>query len=263
MEIVRYSPNDILQRVVDPEDPVSKMLLAGYDFEEEALTEENIRGTLEGEYNYLRSEEKPGLEGTIYIAEEERTPVGSLTVVHWTPENDLGQRFQNHLNTYPGHPDIQNPKLMEIGGIVVAPNVQKNGIAGKMLRRATEDFNPDITVGQTKTPAAVAALRRSLPDSQTSYGRFNVTKNLPPIITSERESVAKAFMDTRGYRYDIDLTFFYNTTLSSAIPDTSNFPQNIIAAFDPVITRQLLVPDKTIEAPVIAIRRRLLQPAAY
>ena len=152
-------------------------------------------------------------------------------------------------------PNILGKTTFGVSGIVTHPDHLNHGYAYKLLSHAVEKLQPELIVGQTKTPS-VLRLRQKLKEYTTYYGQNN-------LITGEKDGTVipylNAYIATKcgiepdgNYVYTVSID-----TLPPTVPDVKCFSNLVQVAFTDVIEKQLeLDTVATAVMPIISIKNK-------
>ncbi|MBI2601356.1 hypothetical protein HYW42_05405 [Candidatus Daviesbacteria bacterium] len=188
-----------------------------------------------------------------YFATSNHQIVGSLCVVRWFPEEPVrGRYFWQKLQD-------QNPKMAAqvlkdkayplcFAGLVTHPLYWRRGIARFLINTVVEEWQPFGVLGQSKSPALVAARSDTLAelDYRTFFGFQEVTPfsthcggtNLRDVLqayTEGRKAVENVFgedMSESGLKHEDPLR------LTPEIPSLKGFPEKIVDAFADLVNEQ-------------------------
>jgi GNAT superfamily N-acetyltransferase len=250
IKINEYTPSEMREHVSRDAD-ARGLILSGYDFTEAALKEPTT-ATLEFSM--------PDERGTVYVAQHEGRAVGSLSVVIWTPEANEGRSFWSRLQELdPTHGQRAaeiNPLAVNVWGMVVHPDMRKQGIGRQLYQRMVDDLNPSVIVGKTRTPGAVAA-RSRLSAYRTFYGTYETTDETSAGLTRVHVPVVQAYhkaLDRVADRQTLTFTV-ENSDLVPTPPQLAGYPEHIRRAFVPVREAQARNPLIPVMAPLVSIHR--------
>lgn len=154
----------------------------------------------------------------------------------------------------------------EMYGIVVHPQVRREGVASRLLRRMIEDLNPQIIFGQTNVPA-VAHLRSKavkLHNYRTFYGFYETTPSLGYEKASDGAPFIQAsFIAQEAEPNEAGIYYVSTHILPPNIPDIENFPLEIQRAFEPVQEAQKATErEQTAVTVLISIQDKFLRQVA-
>lgn len=150
----------------------------------------------------------------------------------------------------------------EMYGIVVHPQVRREGIAGHLLSKMIEDLNPQIIFGQTNVPEAVI-LRAKIAkayDYRTFYGFWEVTSSVGYKRQSdEMPFVQASFIAQEAEPNQSGIYYIGTYILPPNIPNTENFSLEIQRAFEPLQEIQGAVGKKqTAVTTLVSVQNKLL-----
>ncbi len=229
----------------------------GYQGSDNHLLEQTL-----AEYDGVDQEERID----IFMALAGNRAVGSITVVNWSPSEPVrGQYFWSHLQRTDhelGEKALAHfPYAFEIIGIVTHPLARNNGIASRLLETAAVEFNPSFVLAQTKSPEAVITVSNSLLKLgyTTFFGDTEITEK-PTAPHYSPHTLREAHLAVRGYILDeAGLLYIDPDLLVPSIPDVSNFPDYIKAAFREVIKAQRrVVQSRTAVKSLLSIHQSLI-----
>ena len=152
----------------------------------------------------------------------------------------------------------------EVYGIVVHPQVRREGIATRLLGRMIEDLNPQIIFGQTNV-SEVVLLRSKIAnayDYRTFYGFCEVTPSLDYKRESDGIPILQASFIAQEAEPNESGIYYINThILPPNIPYTENFPLEIQRAFEPVQEIQREVgKEQTAVTVLVSVQNRFFTP---
>jgi len=196
---------------------------------------ENEQGTL---LTLVQSYEYRNADKVYFALNENGSEVGSLSIgLKPNIENDP---FWMTLQALLHKTLDMNFVACEVFGIVVHPQVRREGIATRLLSRMVEDLNPQIIFGQTNVPEVV--LLRSKVTKPFGYRTFYGFCEVTPHSDSKRESDGESFIQASLIAQEAvpneSGVYCIDYILSPNVPDTKNFPIEIQRAFEPVRNEQ-------------------------
>ena len=152
----------------------------------------------------------------------------------------------------------------EMYGIVVHPQVRREGIASQLLSKMIEDLNPQIIFGQTNVPEVVLlrAKMAKLYDYRTFYGFCEVTPALDNRMQLDgRPFVQASFIAQEAEPNELGAYCISTHILPPNISDTENFPQEIQRAFEPVQKVQRAIgKEQTTVTSLVSVQNRFFTP---
>lgn len=263
IELATHLPSSVQEMVTKPNSQLFALIMASYDLTEAAKADPVKLAGL-SEYNY------PDECARVILAREGDRIVGSLTVVKWQedPENRWGSRFWPKLREL--DPDLEarvrqsNPMVCSVAGAVTDSTRRNEGIGVKLYQEVLRSMNPTILVGQTKTPAVIA-LRRNIPGYRCFYGEAEVTPGHEQLKTLDHRGVLDAYLDARQISTQEllpeGMLWVSQTKIAPTVPNASNMPSIVSAAFNPLIQaqRRLAGEGKTVMSSAINIRQEILK----
>lgn len=193
-----------------------------------------------------------------FTLNKEGFEMGSLSVsLRPNAENDP---FWKSLQTLlPREPEVAF-LACEIYGIVVHPQVRREGIATLLLVRMIEDLSPQIIFGQTNVPQVV--LLRAKTTKQYDYRTFYGFCEVTPFLDYKRESDGRPFIEASFIAQEAESNEegVYRISTHVLPPNISiieNFPLEIQRAFEPVQKAQKAIGRKqTAVTTLVSIRDR-------
>lgn len=161
--------------------------------------------------------------------------VGSLSVGLWpNTGNDL---FWQALQSLLQKEVDANFLACDMHGVVVHPQVRREGIASQLLSKMIEDINPQIIFGQTNVPGAVV-LRTKVARSysyRTFFGFCEVTPDVEYKKESDGHPFVKASFIAQEAKPNESGVYVISThVLPPNVPNTDNFSLEIQRAFEPI-----------------------------
>lgn len=208
----------------------------------------------------VQSYEYRNADKVYFALNKNESEVGSLSIkIRPNIENDLFWQtlqslFQQDVDT--------NFLACEVYGIVVHPQVRREGIATRLLSRMIEDLSPQIIFGQTNVPEVV--LLRSKVTKPVGYRTFYGFCEVTPHSESKRESDGESFIQASLIAEEAvpneQGVYCIDYILSSNVPDTKNFPVEIQKAFKPVRKEQEAIGIKRIAVTtLVSVKDRILE----
>lgn len=153
-----------------------------------------------------------------------------------------------------------NSLACEAYGIVVHPQVRREGIATRLLSKMIEDLNPEIIFGQTNVPEVVLLRTKvaKLYNYRTFYGFCEITPN----STYEREHEGKPFVKAslvaeEAETNELGIYIISPNILSPNAPNTENFSLEIQRAFEPIQkTQRVIGKEQTAVTSLVSVQNR-------
>lgn len=174
-----------------------------------------------------------------FVLDKNEAEVGSLSVkIRPNINNDP---FWQTLQSLLRQGIDSNLLACEIYGIIVHPQVRREGVASHLLSRMIEDLNPLVILGQTNVPEVVFLRTKATQfyGYRTFYGFFEVN----PSPDSQRSFNGKPFIQAsfiaqQAKPNEQGVYWIDPHILPPNVPDTKNFPLEIQKVFEPLIKEQ-------------------------
>jgi hypothetical protein len=222
----------------------------------------------EGKEDYLISQaemEYASPDTRTYFAHVNGEPVGSLALADFSQENESSQAeiFWQHLS-----PQLQarinqcSPDVINIHGIVTAPEARHQGIARHLLTQAIIDIKPSVILSNTKTPELAALLATFTDEGYRIFlGHHEISANSPGGRTAKHLPILQAYWATREEVNPLEGIHFHSTdVLPPYVPDTRKVPESVRHAFQPIVAAQKRVGEqKTAVGALLAIHNSILR----
>lgn len=257
--IKRLKPLDITEADYQKLGLVELVALGyGYQGTDEHLSEQTLT-----EYDGIDKEHRID----IFMAIHDGKAIGSLTTVNWSPLEPIrGQYFWDNLSKVDlllcERAYIYSSYAFEIIGIVTHPDYRKRKVASTLLHEAAAILKPAFILGQTKAPAAVTAIANALSSLgyRTFFGDFEVTPSQNRELPFSPSNLTNAHLAVRSHKLDeYGLLYVDTDMLLPTIPDVSEFPSCIQAAFGNVIDSQKRIGNiKTAVKPLLSVHREVI-----
>lgn len=156
-----------------------------------------------------------------------------------------------------------NSIACEMYGIVVHPQVRREGIATRLLSEMIEDLNPHVIFGQTNVPEVVLLRSKiaKLYNYRTFYGFCETTPSLDYEKAYDGRPFTYASFIAQEVKPNESGIYYINThILPPNIPYAENFPLEIQRAFEPVQEAQEEIgKEQTAVTSLVSVQDRLLR----
>lgn len=219
---------------------------------------ENVQETL---LTPVQSYEYRNADKVYFALNKDESEVGSLSV-KLKPNID-NDPFWQTLKSLLQKKIHANFLACEVYGIVVHPQVRREGIATRLLSRMIEDLDPQIIFGQTNVPEVV--LLRAKAARQYGYRTFYGFCEVTPYPGYKSEHDGRPFVQASLIAQEAEpnksgVYFISTHILPPNVPNTENFPPQLQRAFEPVQKIQKAVGKEQTAATVLfSVKDKLLK----